>query len=118
MDRKRKFLTALGGLGAGVANGLLGAGGGMLLVPLLRKAGVTETQAHATSVAVILPLCLLSAVLYLLRGDVTVSAALPWLPWTLGGSLLGAWLLPRCRSQWLRRGFGLLMLWAAVRMLL
>lgn len=118
MDRKNKILTALGGFGAGLANGLLGAGGGMVLVPLLRKSGLEETQAHATSVAVIFPLCLLSAFLYLFRGDVTLSDALPWLPWMLGGSLVGAWLLPRCSSRWLRRIFGLLMLWAAVRMLL
>lgn len=118
MDRKNKLLSAFGGFAAGLANGLLGAGGGMFLVPLLQKAGVTGSRAHATSVAAIFPLCLISAALYLFRGQATLSDALPYLPWMVGGSLIGAWLLPRCSSVWLRRIFGLLMLWAAGRMLL
>lgn len=109
--------STFGGMIAGLANGLLGAGGGMIAVPLLEKSGLSQTQSHATSLAVILPLTLLSAGFYLFRGDVALQDALPYLPWTLAGSLFGAWLLPRCKSCWLRRIFGLLTLWAAVRML-
>ncbi len=115
--KKRFLLSSLGGLACGVANGLLGAGGGMVAVPMLQKSGLSEVKSHATSVAVILPLCLLSAVFYLIRGDVTLGDALPYLPWMVGGSLIGSWLLPKCKGIWLRRGFGLLLLWAAVRML-
>ena len=79
--KKRFLLSSLGGLVCGVANGLLGAGGGMVAVPMLQKSGLSEVKSHATSVAVILPLCLLSAVFYLLRGDVTLGEALPYLPW-------------------------------------
>ena len=113
----KNWLFAFGGFAAGILNGLLGAGGGTIAVPVFRTSGLKEADCHATSVAVILPLCLLSAVLYLFRGDVTVGDALPYLPWMLGGSAIGAWLLPRCSSVWLRRVFGLLMLWAAWRML-
>ena len=35
MDKKQYFLCAAAGAGAGIVSGLLGAGGGMLLIPLL-----------------------------------------------------------------------------------
>ena len=112
----KKLLTLVGGFFSGIANGLLGAGGGMIAVPALRRAGLSTVQSHATSVAVILPLCALSAGIYLARGDVTLHDALPYLPWMIAGSLLGAKILPRLSSTVLRRMFGVLMLWAAWRM--
>ena len=71
----KKFLHAAGGFCAGIANGLLGAGGGMIVVPL------------------------------------------PYLPFMLIGSAIGAWALPKLNRTLLRRIFGGLMLWAAWRML-
>ena len=59
-----------GGL-AGLCNGLFGAGGGLFLVPLLTQwAGLEQRKAFATSVAVILPLSLVSAAVYWLKGGV------------------------------------------------
>lgn len=113
----KKILTAFGGFCAGIANGLLGAGGGMVIVPMFKKSGMEPVNSHATSVAVILPICVLSASLYLSRGSVTVGQALPYLPWMLLGSVIGAWALPRINKTLLRRIFGGLMLWAAWRML-
>ena len=113
----KKFLTSLGGFAAGIANGLLGAGGGMVVVPMLNKSGLKTVNSHATSVAVILPICILSSALYLWRGSVTVGQALPYLPWMLAGSVIGAWALPKLNKTFLRRLFGCLRLWAAYRML-
>lgn len=113
---KRAF-HAFGGFCAGIANGLLGAGGGMVIVPMLKRSGLSTVNSHATSVAVILPICVLSAGLYLYRGSVTIGQALPYLPWMLAGSIIGAWALPKLNHIVLRRLFGALMLWAAWRML-
>ncbi len=112
----KKWLTAAGGMLAGALNGLLGAGGGMIVVPLLKKSGLTAQKAHATSVSVIFPIALLSAVLYLTSGRVQLSDATPYLAWGVVGSVIGAWLLPKISSVWLNRIFGALMIWAAVRM--
>ena len=101
--KKRPFLLpALGGLGAGFLNGLLGAGGGMLAVPLLEWSGVRGRRAHATSLAVILPLSLVSAALYWWRGWSSPLLALPYLPGGLAGALAGAWLLPRANTAWIK----------------
>ena len=60
MKNTGKFAVT-GGL-AGLCNGLFGAGGGLFLVPLLTQwAGLEQRKAFATSVAVILPLSLVSA---------------------------------------------------------
>ena len=65
MMKHNRILAAVGGFFAGALNGLLGAGGGMVVVPLLDKAGLPPKKSHATSVCVILPICIFSAVLYL-----------------------------------------------------
>lgn len=114
--KQKKWWTALGGLFAGFLNGLFGTGGGMVVVPMLERAGYEEVKSHAMSVSIILPICVLSAGIYLWNGHVALQDALPYLPWMLGGSLLGAWLLPRCKPRFLHIVFGLLILWAAVRM--
>ena len=45
--KKKGVLTAGAGLAIGIINGLLGAGGGMIAVPLLQKLGLDRKQAHA-----------------------------------------------------------------------
>lgn len=104
-----------GGVGIGLINGLLGAGGGMLAVPLLRRSmGVKE--AHATSIAIIAVLSAVSAALYLMRGQVSISDALPYMPAGAVGAVIGAALLGRIPDRWLRRIFAAFMIWAGVRM--
>ena len=60
---------AVTGALSGAANGFFGAGGGLFLVPLLISwCGMEQKRAFATSVAVIFPLCAVSAVIYWLKG--------------------------------------------------
>ena len=58
------FLKYIAAVAAGCVNGLFGGGGGMLIVPLLSSFRLSAKKAHATAVAVVLPLCLISAVIY------------------------------------------------------
>ena len=114
---RKKWWGLLGGFGAGVINGLLGAGGGMVVVPLLSALGVRGKKSHATALMVIVPLSLVSAVLYLVQGRVTVMDALPWLPGSLLGAYLGSRLMPKISTGWLKLVFGGLMLWGGIRLL-
>ena len=116
-DGNRKIIAALGGLCAGFFNGLFGAGGGMLAVPALEFSGLEAEQSHATSVAVILPLCIFSALFYCLDGRVQIADALPYLPGGMMGALAGAALLRKLSSGWIKRIFGILMMWAGLRMI-
>ena len=103
---------ALAGGAAGLVNGFFGGGGGMVLVPLLAGwCGLGQRKAFATSVAIILPMCALSAAIYLLRGGVDLWMALPYLVGGLLGGLLGGRLFRRMNMVWLRRLFALLLLY-------
>ena len=102
----------------GVLNGLLGAGGGMLAVPMLKKFGLEQTKAHATAVAVIFPLSILSACIYLYMGHFELSQATGYLLPGALGALAGALLLAKIPAKWLRKIFACFMIWAGVRMVM
>ena len=109
----------LSGALAGVVNGLFGGGGGSVFVPLLTGyCGLSQRKAFATSVAVILPLCALSVCVYLRRGGLDVGTALPYLiGGTAGGWAGGTW-FRGVKLPWLKRVFGLLLIYGGVRSLL
>lgn len=113
-----RLITLVGGFCAGFFNGLFGAGGGMLAVPALELSGLEVEKSHATSVALILPLCIFSSILYLLDGRVQIADALPYLPGGMIGAVIGATLLCKLSSVWIKRIFGALMMWAGIRMIL
>lgn len=59
---KNKILPCIIGIITGIANGFLGSGGGTVVVPCLEKFMKTEPhKAHATAIAIILPLTVISA---------------------------------------------------------
>lgn len=91
----------------------------MILVPLLAgKCGLEQDKAFATSVAIIAPLCALSACIYWFRGDLDFMTALPYFIGGLLGGLIGGRLFKKLSMKWLRRAFALLILYGAVRSLL
>ncbi len=117
--KSKKLWFAIAGGAAGLVNGFFGGGGGMILVPLLAgKCKLEQQKAFATSVAVIAPLCALSAGIYWYRGDLDFMTALPYLMGGLVGGLIGGKLFKKLSMKWLRRAFALLILYGAVRSLL
>ena len=74
--------------------------------------------AFATSVAVILPLSLVSAAVYWLKGGVDLAAAWPYLLGGAVGGLLSGKLFQKVPLAWLRRAFGALILYGGVRAVL
>lgn len=117
MQDRTKF--AVTGALAGAANGLFGSGGGLFLVPLLtRWAGMEERKAFASSVGVILPLSAVSAAVYWFKGALDLSAAWPYLIGGFLGGVISGRMLKKVPVTWLRRGFGLLMIYGGIRILL
>ena len=116
-SEKVKFAVT-GGL-AGLANGFFGAGGGLFLVPLfIGWLKLDERKAFATSVAVILPLCAVSAFIYWQRGNLDLMQSLPYLAGGAVGGFLSGRVFKKVNMIWLRRAFGLLILYGGVRSLL
>ena len=115
----KRWKIAFSGGAAGLVNGFFGGGGGMVLLPLLtRRCGVEERRAFANCVAVILPLCALSAAVYWWQTGIDLYAALPYLAGgLLGGALGGRW-FKKVPVVWLRRIFAAFLLYGGVRYLL
>ncbi|MBO5872885.1 MAG: sulfite exporter TauE/SafE family protein [Clostridia bacterium] len=115
---KQKLLTTISGFFIGIINGMLGAGGGMLAVPMLKKLGFSQKDAHRNAIAIILPLTVFSAVLYLIDGRTTFSDSLIFIPTGLIGAYVGTKLLRKISSKWLGVIFGAFMIYSGVRLLL
>lgn len=98
MEKKTKY--RLSGVAAGLTNGIFGGGGGIPLLVLLTKwAGVEEKKAFATCVAVIFPMCAVSAALWYWRAELSLTAALPYLLGGFAGGLVGGSCSKRCRTS-------------------
>ena len=93
---KKRIIFVTGGLFVGFLSGFFGGGGGMLVVPLLIFAGkLEEKEAHATAIAVILPLTIVSSVVYVLSGNFDFSVGLPvGIAFIVGGAV-GSFLLKK-----------------------
>ena len=114
-----KLGAAVCGTAAGAANGLLGAGGGMVLIPLLRLFGLADDrELFASAIAVMLPVSLVSFLIYLCRGTVDFIAALPYCAGGLAGGRLGGLFYKKIPTKWLHRALGILMIWGGIRLLL
>ena len=117
MKKKRNLYMIILGFLVGIINGFLGAGGGMIAVPALKGSGLSTKEAHENAVAVILPLTVLSAAIYLYSGRVTVSDAWSYIPGGLIGAVIGTFLMKKISSVWLTRIFGGFMIFSGIRML-
>ncbi len=117
MERKGKLRLA--GAAAGAVNGAFGSGGGMVMAPMLVLwCGMEQKRALATCVGVILPLCVLSTGIYVLRGGFDWLTALPYLIGGGIGGAVGGVLFRKVSGTWLRRIFALFLLYGGVRYLL
>lgn len=113
---KKIIGAGIAGFGAGSLNGLFGAGGGMVLVPLLNiLTDIEDRQIFATSVSVLLPICITSLLFSSDWDSFSLLQALPYLLGSAaGGVLAGVW-GKKIPSLWLHRTLGILILWGGIR---
>lgn len=114
----KKIKLYAGGFLVGVINALLGAGGGMIAVPLLTKNGLSQKEAQATAVSVIFPLTVITTVIYFFKGNLNIMDAVPYILPGLFGAAAGAFLLKKIPDKILKKIFALFMIWAGVRLLM
>ncbi len=118
MNRRNVIGIALAGLGAGAVNGLFGAGGGMVLVPLLTLlTDMEDTAIFPSSISIILPICLVSLTVTAIQGEVAFRQSLPYLLGSAAGGLAAGLWGKKIPVKWLHRGLGILILWGGIRYL-
>lgn len=117
----KKQVLILIGIGSviGLVNGFFGGGGGMLCVPIFEKLfGLESKKAHATTLCVVLPLSLVSSIVYIYSNDINFIN-LSWV--SIGailGGVIGAFFLTKINNKWLRIIFAVLMFGVGVKMVI
>ena len=112
---KKKGL--LWGTVVGFLNGFFASGGGIAAVLILKSFfDVDETKSHATSLAIILPLTVAGLVVYTAGGYSDASVIVKTAIGASLGALLGAKLLSKLPQDYIRMGFGAIMVAASVKL--
>ena len=116
----KTILISIGaGLMVGFVNGFLGAGGGMLLVPILTLLlGLNSRVAHSTAVFVIAPICLVSGITYVIKGVIDWSILLPVAIGTIVGGIAGTFLLKKLKNDVINIIFWCVMIGSGIWMLI
>ena len=103
---------------AGFLSGLLGIGGGQVLTPgMVFLFDFPQKLAQGISIAFIVPTAISGALTHYRRGNVDPQVGVLLMPASILTSLLGAWIAQRADASNLRLGFGIFLIYAAVRML-
>ena len=115
----QKMQCALTGAIAGLINGLFGGGGGMIVVPLLIYLLKREPKkAHATAILIILPMSIVSGLLYASSKSLDLALTIPTAIGVTVGGTIGAIVLNKLSSKWLGMIFSVAMAAAGIKMLL
>lgn len=110
-------LLAIGTAG-GLMGGLLGLGGGVVMIPLLvAVVGFTQHEAHATSLAAVIPISAVAAVPFSLEGAVDWQLAILLALGALVGAVMGARFLARMNARRLRLMLAGFMVLSAISLL-
>ena len=116
--RHMKFGMIIAGAAAGAVNGLFGGGGGMVLIPLLTLlSGIDDSDLFQSSVAIILPICLVSLVTSIFTNEVPWQDSIPWLLSGAAGGYLAVKWGNKIPVLWLHRGLGVMILYGGIRYL-
>ena len=100
----------------GFINGMLGGGGGSLVVPIYQSLlNMEQKKAHANAIITILPLCIVSSIVYVFRGNYNYyNVGLISIGVFLGG-VLGTFILKKANNDILTLVFYVIMFYAGIR---
>ena len=118
MRRSEWLGLTISGAAAGIVNGLFGAGGGMVLIPLLCLFScVDEAEIFPASVSIILPICLVTLTATAIAGPLPWRDSIPYLIGSTVGGVLAGFLGKKIPVELLHKALGLLIIWGGVRYL-
>lgn len=119
LTRKQLLIGAGIGLGAGVASGYVGVGGGFIMVPLmLSLIGIEMRQASGTSLIAVMILAIPGVVEQALLGNINYAAGIAIAVGSIPGAVIGARLVRVVPELALRFVFGFFLIVAAVILVL
>jgi uncharacterized membrane protein YfcA len=112
-----KTALVVGGVLAGFINGFLGGGGGVVIVSLLLSVvKLDQKKSQATALLVILPLTVVSAIVYFIYGNVDWKTVLWTTLGVVAGGILGALLLKKLKGNVVKMIFAVILILGGVKM--
>lgn len=119
LTRKQLAIGAAIGLGAGLASGYVGVGGGFIMVPLmLSLVGISMKQASGTSLIAVMLLAIPGTIEQGLLGNIDYMAGIAVAVGSIPGAVIGARLVRLVPERTLRFIFGGFLIVAAVVLVL
>ena len=120
---KNKLILSSASVIAGTVNGFIGTGGGIILyftLKFLNKDKNAEEMKNilAMVVASVIPMSVISAVVYIIKGRIIYSELAVYLPAALMGGIAGAFLLDKLKFKVIKKLFAALIIYAGVRMII
>lgn len=114
----RKRAIALGLL-AGLMNGLIALGGGVLITPLLLIAGVSPQAAVGTSLAAVTMLSCIGLTIHSLLGGISIGlvSIIVVIIGGVTGTIIGSKILARLTPRWMLVLFSLIQIFVAIRLI-
>jgi len=107
------------GTSAGIISGLFGAGGGLILVPVLvHYLKLGEKEARATTIFCILPMVITSGIIYYNNDLIDWSLAIKCAVGGIIGSFIGTKLLRSLSNKVLKISFIIFLIYVAVKYLI
>jgi len=105
------------GFAAGILSGLIGIGGAILMVPgMIYFLGISQHMAQATSLAVIIPGAVVSAVVYYSYGQLNIHLSLLFAVGGVVGAYIGSSIMPLIKPDVLRKIFAAVAMAMAIKM--
>ena len=119
MKKVNNLQILLFGVLIGVINGFFGAGGGLLLVPMILFIQKDNSKkAHATTLVCVMFMCLASSVIYFLKKQIDYKLILVCGIGSLIGSLVGTKLLKKLKNNIIDLVFSGVLILAGVCMII
>lgn len=118
-DKNKWFVKGICALIVGFINGFFGGGGGLITVPVLERMYKLPTKkAHATAIAIMLPISIVSSLVYLFNNEFKLAVTASVTVGVIAGGFIGALLLKNLKGTVVRWIFIVILFSAGIRMIL
>ena len=120
---KNNIILSVSSVTSGILNGFAGTGGGIILyftLKFLNKLNDKNTDMKdimATTVSVVIPMSIISSVIYMTKGRIIYQELLIYLPAALTGGITGAFLLDKIKFKIVKKLFAVMIIYAGIRMM-
>ena len=103
---------------SGFINGLLGAGGGILIVYALNYAlkgsDIDNRDIYANALCVMLPISAMSCIRYAFAGNISTEGFSVYAIPAIAGGIVGGFLLSRLKASVTKKLFAALVIWSGI----